>query len=311
MKILVLGAGGTGGYFGGRLAQAGNNVTFLVRERRAAQLAEHGLVIETTKDRMALAVRTVTAGTIEPAYDAVLLSCKAYDLGASIDSLRPAMRDDTVIVPLLNGMSHLADLDAVFGKARVLGGSCAIAATLTKEGVVKNLSDIQSIVWGPRDDSQLQRERTEQLARCFARTSVDHRISANILQDMWEKIVFLSTLAGMTCLMRGSVGEIIATAEGVAAVERCLASCIAVAEAEGFAPREQATLRYWKALRTPGSPITASMLRDLEGGGAVEADHIVGFMLAKAREHGIDDTLLAVAYAHLKTYENRRAAGRL
>ena len=168
--------------------------------------------------------------------------------------------------------------------------------------------DVQSITWGAREKSQ--RAAAIALGDAFARTSVDGKISENIMQDMWEKVAFLSTLAGMTCLMRASVGEILATGDGHRLMKRYLDSCVAVASRSGYPPRANVLDRYEKVINSTGSVLTASMLRDLESGGLVEADHIVGFMLARAREFDIDDTMLAVAYAHLKAYENRRTAHR-
>jgi 2-dehydropantoate 2-reductase len=311
LKILVLGAGGTGGYFGGRLSEAGADVTFLVRERRAAQLARDGLKIETPKGNTALRVKTLQAYEVSSVFDVVLLSCKAYDLTASIDTIKPAMGSETCIVPLLNGIAHLDALDAAFGSPRVMGGSCQIAATLTADGVVKSMADAQSIVWGARDSSTLQKERAGQLATAFANTAVDWKVSENIMQDMWEKVTFLSTLAGITCLMRATVGEILATPDGKAIMQRYLDTCIQISTHEGYAPRPAILERYAKILNSSGSPLTASMLRDLENGNDVEADHIVGYMLEKARHYGLDDDVISVAYTHLKSYQNRRAAGRL
>ncbi|MEO8385723.1 MAG: 2-dehydropantoate 2-reductase [Betaproteobacteria bacterium] len=309
MKILVLGAGGTGGYFGGRLHQGGADVTFLVREKRAQHIAQHGLQIESPNDKVTLQVKTVQAANVAPDYDIVLLSCKAYDLESSIEAIRPAMHAGTCVVPLLNGISHIASLDAAFGKSRVMGGTCQIAATLTKDGVVKSLIDVHGINWGARDPSQ--QPLADALGVAFSTTVVDWKVSDNTMLDMWEKVAFLSTLAGMTCLMRASVGEILATDDGRALMKRHLDSCVAVATKSGYPPRAPVIERYEKAITTVGSPLTASMLRDLESGGPVEADHVVGFMLGKARELGVDDTMLSVAYAHLKAYENRRAAKRL
>ena len=309
MKILVLGAGGTGGYFGGRLHQGGADVTFLVREKRAQQIARHGLQIESPKDSVTLQVKTVLATDVSADYDIVLLSCKAYDLQSSIEAIRPAMHAGTCVVPLLNGISHIDTLDVAFGKSRVMGGTCQIAATLTKDGVVKSLIDAHAINWGAREPSQ--QALAAALGEAFSKTIVDWKVSDNTMQDMWEKVAFLSTLAGMTCLMRASVGEILATADGRALMKRHLDSCVAVAAKSGYPPRAAILERYEKVMNSTGSPLTASMLRDLEGGGPVEADHVVGFMLGKAREFGIDDTMLSVAYTHLRAYENRRAGNRL
>jgi 2-dehydropantoate 2-reductase len=311
MNILVLGAGGVGGYFGGQLAASGADVTFLVRERRAAQLAADGLVIETPKERLVVRPNWVTAENVRADYDVVLLSCKAWDLNASIAAITPAMRDDTMVVPLLNGMAHLDVLDAAFGRARVMGGSCQIAATLTREGIVRSLSEFQNILWGVRDANPRQQIVASGLAEAYGRTSVGWSVSPNVLQDMWEKLAFLCTLAGMTTLMRASVGEILATADGQAIMRRFADTCIAIATAEGFTPRDAVRQRFDSVLQSTGSTMTASMLRDIESGNPVEADHIVGFMLSKARQHKLDDALLTFAYTHLKAYEARRAAQRL
>ena len=309
MKILVLGAGGTGGYFGGRLHEAGANVTFLVREKRSQQLAQHGLQIASPKGNATLKVKTVLAQEVKAEYDIVILSCKAYDLASSIEAIRPAIGATTCVVPLLNGISHIDTLDAAFGKARVMGGVCQIAATLTKDGVVKSLIDVHSIIWGAREPSQ--HAAANALGDAFTNAISDWKVSENIMQDMWEKITFLSTLAGMTCLMRASVGEILATTDGRTLMKRYLDSCIAVSSKSGYPPRAPTLARYENVLNSNGSPLTASMLRDLESAGQVEADHIVGFMLGKAREFDIDYSMLTVAYTHLKAYENRRAANRL
>jgi 2-dehydropantoate 2-reductase len=304
MKILILGAGGTGGYFGGRLHQGGADVTFLVRAARAQHMAAHGLMLESPKDKVTLQVKTVLAAQVKPEYDVVILSCKAYDLASSIAAITPAMGSRTCVLPLLNGMAHLDTLDAAFGKPRVMGGACQIVATLTPEGVVKSLTEFQQLVWGARDPAQAA--LAQALGPVFAATELGWTVSDNIMQDMWEKLMFLSTLAGMTCLMRGSIGDILAAPGGAQAIARYLDACIAIATKEGFPPRSAALDRFRAVLSTPGSALTASMLRDLESGGPIEADHIVGFMLDKARAHSVDDGMLAVAYTHLKAYEARR-----
>src|SRR6266480_5484739 len=131
MRILVVGAGAIGGYFGGRLLQAGRDVTFLVRPRRAAELARDGLVIKSPSGDVTLKnPSAVQADKLSEKFDIVLLSCKAYDLDDAIKSFAPAVGPQPAIIPLLNGLLHLAVLDGKFGRERILGGLCAIAATL-------------------------------------------------------------------------------------------------------------------------------------------------------------------------------------
>jgi 2-dehydropantoate 2-reductase len=309
MKILVLGAGGIGGYFGGRLVESGADVTFLVRPKRREQLERDGLVLESPLGNAKLRVKTVTADTLQPGYDLVLFTCKAYDLDSAMDAIAPAMSGACVVLPMLNGIAHFARLDARFGAAQVMGGTCQINAMLRKDGVVVHGDPLQRLLFGERDKAKTA--RAQAFADQVAKSTLEAKFSDDIEQDLWEKIVFLSALAAATCLFRGNVREIIAAPGGREAMERALDANIAIATKEGRAPRPQVIEPMRKRLTDPEGLWSASMLRDLEGGGQVEADHIVGFMLERARRHGIDDTILSLAYTHLKAYEARRAAVRL
>jgi 2-dehydropantoate 2-reductase len=309
MHILVLGAGGIGGYFGGRLAEAGAEVTFLVRPKRREQIARDGLVIESPLGNAKLPVRTVLAEALKPDYDIVLLTCKAYDLDSSMDAIAPAMHGHCTVVPMLNGLAHFARLDARFGAANVMGGTAQINATLKRDGTVVHGDSLQRMLFGERDRSKSARGAA--LAAAFAKSKAEGKLSDDIEQDLWEKIVFLCALATTTCLFRGNVREIVAAAGGREAMLRALEANAEIARREGHPPRPQMLESARQRLTDPAGLWSASMLRDLESGGQVEADHIVGWMLERARAHGVDDTLLSLAYTHLKAYEARRAAGRL
>jgi 2-dehydropantoate 2-reductase len=309
MRTLVLGAGGIGGYFGGRLAASGADVTFLVRPRRRQQLDRDGLRIRSPLGDLDLAVRTVLEQDLRAGYDLVLLTCKAYDLAAAMTSISPAMDGTCAVLPLLNGIAHFAALDERFGPPQVIGGTCSINVTLDSDGVVHHAGRLQRFVFGERDGAASP--RTTALADALARTTVDWTLSPDIEQDVWEKIVFLSVLAAATCLFRANVGEINAAPGGRDVIERALAANIQIATREGRPPRAAAIDFARKTLLDRVGTFSASMLRDLEAGRPVESDHIVGWMLDKAREHGVDDDVLALAYTHLKAYEVRRAAARL
>src|SRR4029434_4885280 len=167
MRILVVGAGAIGGYFGGRLLQAGQDITFLVRPKRAAELAGAGLVIKSAAGDVTLKnPPTVQADKLAEKFDVVLLSCKAFDLDDAVKSFAPAVGPNTSIIPLLNGMSHLDALDNKFGKERVLGGLCAIAATLNEAREVVQLAPMQSLGFGERDGGMSDRVRA--IAEVFA-----------------------------------------------------------------------------------------------------------------------------------------------
>ncbi len=309
MRILVLGAGGIGGYFGGRLAEAGADVSFLVRPKRREQIARDGLRVESPVGEMQLPVKTVVAEGLGRGYDIVLFTCKAYDLDSAMDAIAPAMGGDATVVPLLNGMAHFEQLDARFGARNVMGGTAHINVTLRKDGVIVHGDMLQRILFGERD--RARSARGQALADAFAKSKAEAKLSDDIMQDLWEKIAFLSALAAITCVFRANVGEIMAAPGGREAMERVLAANAEIAKREGHAPRPQVIEMARARLLDPQGNWSASMLRDLEAGGQVEADHVVGWMLAKARSHKVDDTVLALAYTHLKAYEQRRAAGRL
>ena len=309
MKLLVLGAGGIGGYFGGRLAQAGGDVTFLVRPKRRAQLQRDGLRIDSQLGNVQQPVATVIADELRPGYDLVLFTCKVYDLDSAMAAIAPAMDGRCAVVPMLNGISHFDRLDERFGRAQVMGGTCQINVTLRADGVVVHEGALQRLLFGERDGSPS--DRAQALADALGRTTLDWKLSKNIEQDVWEKIVFLSALAATTCLFRGTVGEIIAAPGGREAMERALATNIEIVAREGHPIRPAAAAAARERLTDPAGTWSASMLRDVEAGNQVEADHIVGWMLERARAHGLDDGILSLAYTHLKTYEARRAAGRL
>jgi 2-dehydropantoate 2-reductase len=231
-RILVLGAGGVGGYFGGRLAQSGADVTFLVRPGRRDQIQRDGLRITSPLGDLALPVKTVVAGGLTPSYDLVILTCKAYDLDSSIDAIAPAMQGACTVLPLLNGLSHLERLDARFGPAHVLGGSCGIDVMLLPDGVIRHSGTLQRLVFGERDGRTSP--RTLAFADLLAKSTIEWEHTDAVLLRMWEKLVFLSALAATTCLFRGNVREIMAAPGGRAAVERALAANVAIATREGY-----------------------------------------------------------------------------
>src|SRR5882724_1221918 len=278
MRILVVGAGAIGGYFGGRLLEAGRDVTFLVRPKRAKELASAGLVIKSPNGDVTLKnPPTLQADKLNEEFDVVLLSCKAFDLDDAIKSFAPAAGPRTAIVPLLNGMLHLDVLDSQFGPERVLGGLCAIAATLNDKREVVQLNPPQSLNFGERD-GQLS-DRVRAIAEAMASGNFGSVASENIVQEMWEKWVFLATLAACTCLMRSSVGHILAAPDGKDFILGMLDECSAVATAEGHDPRGPFFERARGMLTTEGSQLTASMFRDIKAGAPVEADHVIGDLI--------------------------------
>jgi 2-dehydropantoate 2-reductase len=307
MRILVLGAGGTGGYFGGRLAQGGADVTFLVREGRAAQLQRDGLVIRSPLGDAQVPVAHVTAAAL-PAlaatrpFDLVLLSCKAYDLDSSIEAIAPAVGPGTTVLPILNGLLHYAALDARFGPDKVLGGLCFISAMKGEGGEVLHLGKAASITFGERD-GQADSPRTQALAALCRQAGIQFEQARDIALAQWSKYSFLTALAAATCLMRGSVGAIVAAEGGRDFMTGLYRECVDVAKASGVAIPETVQVKMLEHLTQPGSDLTASMLRDLRGGQQVEAAHIVGDMVHRAAHAGQRVPRLETAWIHLQVFQ--------
>ena len=306
MRTLVVGAGAIGGYFGGRLMEINRDVTFLVRPKRALELAAHGLRIRSRFGDVTLAnPATVLAENLKETFDLVLLSCKAYDLESAITSFAPAVGADTVILPLLNGMRHLEILNERFGRERLLGGQCLIAAALSN-GEIVHLNDTHELSFG--EQSGALSDRVKAVAALMDGARFKAHASTEILQEMWEKWVFLASLAGSTCLMRAAIGDICESPGGTDFIVGLLEECRAIAAVAGYPMREAQLKRARDMLTAKGSSLTASMLRDVERNAPIEADHIIGDLLRREKDGGAKSklSLLSVAYTHLKAYEARR-----
>jgi 2-dehydropantoate 2-reductase len=301
MRILVVGAGAIGGYFGARLAEAGRDVTFLVRPKRAEQLAG-GLIVRSPKGDAKVAAPKLLTEARSP-FDLVLLSCKSYDLDGAMSSFAPAVGPATMILPLLNGESHVDTLKKRFGAGAVLGGQCQISSTLDEQGHIVHLNDWHVLGFGELDGSRST--RIEAVNESFLGANFEPQLSLQILQDMWEKWVFIASMAGITCLMRASLGDI-ATAGGTNLALELFSECSAISGKNGYVLRAAMRDRIRKTLATPGSTLMASMLRDVEGHRRTEHEHILGELLARAQ--GIRAPVLETCLVHLRAYEARRSS---
>ena len=305
MKILILGAGAVGGYWGARLTQAGIDTTFLLREKRAAKVKAEGLVVKSPKGDAIVPVKVITKGGDGGPYDVVVLACKAYDLDSAMESIAPAIGPDSTIVPMLNGHAHFAALDKKFGAEKVAGGLARISGMLGPNGEILH-SGANGVSFGERDGKPARASLVALDAAC-KKAGIEGGLNPNINQDLWDKWIMLGSIASMCSAMRGTVGDIAATEDGAAIMAEILEECRKVATAEGFPPSDKIVGAIRAGLTTPGSKAVASILGDMEKGGAVEGAQIVGDMLGRARKHGIAAPNLRFAYAHLQAYEARRA----
>jgi 2-dehydropantoate 2-reductase len=305
MRILVIGAGAVGGYFGGRLHEAGRDVSFLVHSRQAETLRAHGLRIVSPFGDATIHPKLVLAHEISGPYDLILLCVKAYSLDAAMEDFARAVGASTMILPLLNGMRHIDLLANRFGDSNVIGGVCLIVAEMDEDNRILQLTKTQQLVYGERGGKGSARMET--LNQTMQGAKFEAKISQNIDQEMWEKWVMLSSLGAATCLMRGNIGEIEAVTGGAGVAMGILAECSAIAAACGHVPSDAFLTRAEKIMTSRGSTLTSSMYRDLIKKGRVEVDQILGDLLDRGRKLSLESPLVEAAYINLRIYQARLA----
>ena len=306
MRILVIGAGALGGYFGACLVRAGRDVTFLVRRRRAEQLAQTGLQVTSARGDFTVPAVTIAAEELKQPFDLILLGVESYSLDDAMDQFAPAVGPGTAILPVLNGMGHIDRLTARFGADHVLGGVANISAGLDAEGRVTHFIPLHDLIFGEVGGGTTERMRALEATICGA--GFDAGASDAVMHNMWEKFAQLGLGAGITCLMRSSIGDILEAPGGREAMFALYEECRAVAAAAGFAPRPAMVELAHTLITTVGSPLKWSMLRDIERGSTTEGEHILGDMVARARKSGIATPTLDLARTHVAAYEIARAS---
>jgi 2-dehydropantoate 2-reductase len=304
MRILVVGAGATGGYFGARLAKAGRDVTFLVREKRDEQLRRDGLQVVSPHGDITIAPQLITKDAIDGTYDIVLFTVKAFAMDAAIEDIDAAVGPHTMIVPVLNGMRHIDALVAQFGEDAVLGGLAFVSTVLDDAGRIVQLNKPHDLTYGERGGAIT--ERITALDAIMQNAGFNAHVSTRIVDQMWEKWVTLAALGGITCLMRGTIGDIVAAPGGLDFIRAFLAECAAAATGSGAKLDPAVIERTQDMLTSAGSPLASSLYRDLMSGADVEADAVLGDLLIRAHGARLSTPMLATAYLHLKVYQGRR-----
>jgi 2-dehydropantoate 2-reductase len=301
MRILVIGPGATGGYFGARLVEAGRDVTFLARPARAAQLREQGLTVVGVNGTVTLHPPVLTADQIDAPFDLVLVAVKAPALPEVLRGIEAAVSEETVLLPFLNGMSHLEELEQRF-PGQVLGGLVKVMTTVDEQGRIVQFKLFASLTLG-----ELSKERTGRVNAVLKELTVpgmDTTLSDDIVASMWHKWVFIVASGVATCLFRSTVGGIMATPGGKAAVLRIIDECEAVAAAAGF-PLPEAEHRAMIAMLTePGSVFTSSLYRDVTAGRAGETEHLIGNFAAQASRLSVDTPILDLALIQLRATQS-------
>jgi 2-dehydropantoate 2-reductase len=304
MRILIVGAGATGGYFGRHLVRAGRDVTFLVRPARAEQLRD-GLRVYGPGYDETVPVRTLTAGELDGAYDLVLLMTKAWALDAALEDIAPAVGPDTTILPLLNGLAHLQAVNDRFGPGAVLGGLVRVVTTVTAEGAVFQLKPHAELHFGEQDRART--DRAARIGRALAVPGFELVRDEDILAAMWHKWAFIVAGGTTTCLMRGTIGSILATPGGREFVVAVIAETERVAAAAGYPVSAEAHAASLEMFTEPGSVFTSSLYRDLTAGFRHEGEHLLGQFVAVADRLGVPAPLTKLALAQVRVHDQATA----
>lgn len=301
MRMLMVGAGGIGGYFGARLLEKGEDVTFLVREGRKQNIEAEGLHVDSRHGNLHLQPALLTKTMQAEPFDIILLSTKAYQLEQAIEDIRPFVGEQTMVLPLLNGIAHIEQLVSAFGEDAVIGGLCFIETTIGEDGSIVQTSPIHQLVYGERSGERTA--RIEQLKAHFDGTKAEFVLSDNIDQDMWHKYMFITAMSGITSLMESPIGPIRKLSSGQTAIRSLLDELEAVMTAIDAPIKTGISSIQFDKMNSMDDSMKSSMQRDMEKGQGIEADHLQGHLIDKAQQVEVPVPVLETVYTKLKLYE--------
>ena len=302
MDTLIVGAGAVGGYLGIRLHESERAPAFLVRPRRARALQQRGLRLTTFSGTQIIQPRLLTPGAVDRHYDLILLAVKAADLRTAIDDMRPAVGPDSLIIPILNGVSHFPVLDGVFGRDAVLGGIAKVVTSLTDDGDIRQFAEGASLTIGKRG-AGTDPVRFDRVAATLDVDGVGFAVSEDIDRDLWHKWVFIASIGAANCLLGGTAGEIAAVAGGTDVATGLIEEAASISAAAGY-PLDPSVIA--EPFHDPTSTMTSSMYRDVRNARRTEAESIVGDLVLRGRALGVDVPLLNAAAVALRVWSNRR-----
>ena len=307
MKIVVMGTGGVGGYFGARLAAAGHDVGFVARGQHLAAIKRNGLKVLSEKGDLTIhpARASDTPGDLGIA-DIVLFCVKAYDTESAAELIKPVVGPDTGVIPFLNGIGHMEILERVLGPSHVMGGVANISALIEKPGVIRHFASMQILRVGEMDDAATP--RIEAFRAACAEAGIDAPVPSSIQRELWQKFVMICTLAGANCLTRLPLGNCRSHPATRALMESLANETVAVAKALSIPLPEDQVERTMAVLDMLPPTMKASILAALERGEKLEASALNGSVARLGEAHGINTPMNHTVYAALAPHENGTVA---
>lgn len=308
MKIAVMGSGGLGGLYGGRLAHAGYDVSFIARGAHLAAMREHGLLID-NEPHATIQVPRVRA-TDDPAavgvVDLVLIAVKLWDTESAVDAIRPMVGPQTTVMSLQNGVMKDDTLRRAFGEAAVMGGVAYVATQIARPGVIRQTGAMQRFIFGEYDGRRSA--RAEQLLEALGHAGIQAEISDDIRRTLWEKYVFLVGLSGTTATMRSTIGPIRANPRSRTFLHELLKETVAVGRAHGVRLPEHYADERLAFLDTVPPDMTSSMHHDLERGNRLEVAWLSGAVVQLGEAVGVPTPANRAVWDILALHADGRAA---
>ena len=297
MKILILGAGAIGGFFGAHLMKSGANVSFLVREKRKDELKKSGINIFSINGELKVNPKLLDKNLSGQHFDVIILTNKSYDLIESIREIKPYV-NKAVIVPLLNGMAHYEILDKEFGKEKIFGGTAYISTAMNNYGSIQQITSRASIKFGPRTQKNIN--IANEFYEICKETEFECDFSDHIELDLWRKYVLIGATAASTVLFQKPLGEISATTYGKSLIIEIHEECKKIVLSKGYDIGIEATNYNLKLITDKGSLLKASMLRDFESGKKTECEHILGYLIELAERNNLQCDLIKAAHTRIQ-----------
>ena len=301
MKVLILGVGGLGGFFGAHLQKTNCDVTFLVRENTKKLVSERGIKILSDFGNFKINPVLITKKDLKINYDVVMISCKAYDLEEAIADLKPSQKN-AVIIPLLNGQAHINKLEKAFKKENVFGGVAHVSSNTNAPGEIKHVGKIKRLSFGPRYKGN------EQIANDFyqlcRKADFQTILSEDINQDIWEKWIFLATIAGATTLFQTSIDNINTKPNGKIFIQNLWNECINISKENGYELRTESKSLHEDLLFKSDYPFKASMLVDMEKKIMTEHEHIFFEFIKLGKKKKLNTSLLETCLLNMSIYED-------
>ena len=297
MKILILGAGAIGGFFGAHLMKSGANVSFLVREKRKDELKKSGINIFSINGELKVNPKLLDKNLSGQHFDVIILTNKSYDLIESIREIKPYV-NKTVIIPLLNGMAHYEILDKEFGKEKIFGGTAYISTAMNNYGSIQQITSRASIKFGPRTQKNIN--IANEFYEICKETEFECDFSDHIELDLWRKYVLIGATAASTVLFQKPLGEICATTYGKRLIIEIHEECKKIVLSKGYDIGIEATNYNLKLITDKDSLLKASMLRDFESGKKTECEHILGYLIKLAKRNNVQCNLIKAAHTRIQ-----------